>query len=257
MTVVGISMVKNEADIIAPVLAHMAVQVDHIVISDNLSTDNTREILDSLAEILPMHVLTDDEPGYFQSRKMSWLSKWAYDHLQADWVVPFDADEIWYHPTMKLSDALNSVPDEVAIMEAELYDHMATALDPDDDNPITRLGWRRKKPLELKKVAVRPMRAVTIHQGNHGANYAAERYSGLVIRHFPYRSVEQFTRKAIAGAAAYGATDLPESWGAHWRQWGALHRALGDDALHEIFNTWYFVEDPRSDNRLIYDPAPV
>ena len=55
----GIAMVKNEADIIGPIVAHMRDQVDHVLIADNLSTDETPDILwASGAE-----VIVDDDPA--------------------------------------------------------------------------------------------------------------------------------------------------------------------------------------------------
>lgn len=256
MSVIGISMVKNERDIIAATVAHMASQVDRLIISDNASDDGTRDILAGLANNYNLLVLDDPDPAYYQSRKMSFLARKAAEE-GASWVVPFDADEIWYVPDSTLRDLLNAQPHEVAIVQAQLFDHVATGHDPADDNPLTRIGWRRVRPLELPKIACRPARDVVISQGNHHANYPAVVSNGIVVRHFPYRSLEHFVRKAVSGAAAYAATDLPESWGAHWRQWGALHDALGEEALHEVFRKWYWVADPTVDESLLYDPAPA
>lgn len=58
-------------------------------------------------------------------------------------------------------------------------------------------------------------------------------------------------RKARNGAAAYAATDLPETTGAHWRQWGTL----SDEQLREVFFEHYFSGDPEADG-LVFDPWP-
>jgi hypothetical protein len=42
-----------------------------------------------------VHVVTDREPAYFQAAKMTRLAR-AAARAGADWVVPFDADELWF-----------------------------------------------------------------------------------------------------------------------------------------------------------------
>jgi hypothetical protein len=42
MTVVAVSMVRDEEDIVGATVAHMRSQVDHVIVADNLSTDRTR-----------------------------------------------------------------------------------------------------------------------------------------------------------------------------------------------------------------------
>jgi hypothetical protein len=104
--------------------------------------------------------------------------------------------------------------------------------------------------------------------GNHGASYRGGTTihdSQLVIRHFPYRSVEQLVRKVTNGAAAYKATDLDPRYGAHWRQWGQILDQSGPEAIDALFHTWYYRDEPAAELTidgetqppLIYDPAPV
>jgi hypothetical protein len=45
VTVIAVTMVKDEADVIGPVIANLFAQgVDHIIAADNLSTDRTRSM---------------------------------------------------------------------------------------------------------------------------------------------------------------------------------------------------------------------
>lgn len=253
MAVFAITMVKDEADIIEATIGHLLGQVDEILVLDNGSTDGTREILHDL----PVAVHDDPEVGYHQSRKMTALASWAAE-LGADWIVPFDADEFWYSPFGSIVDVLGRAG-HARTAPARLYDHVATGADPDDLDPIARIGWRRREPATLHKVACRARPDLLIHQGNHSATYNddGEAIEGaLVVRHYPYRSAEQFVRKARNGAAAYAATDLPITEGAHWRQYGALLDAHGEDALEGVFRQWFWIRDPRQDRTLIFDPAP-
>lgn len=254
MTVFGVCMVRDEADVIGPVVEKMLAQVDEVIVADNGSTDATREILNEL----PVIIVDDPERGYYQSAKMTSLAHLAAEK-GATWVVPFDADECWYAPFHeRVADLLESLAPQWFTAEAKLYDHVATARDTDEPDPLIRLGWRRRTPLPLGKVACRIREDLVIEQGNHSATYSggATRFTDrLVVRHFPYRSVEQFVRKARNGADAYRATDLPEDLGAHWRQWGDLLDAHGEAALEDVFRTWYWSSHPELDKSLIWDPV--
>lgn len=273
MTVVAVTMVRDEADVIGSTVAHMLEQVDAVIVADNLSTDRTAEILEDLSlEVGPrLLVKPDPDPAYEQSRKMTALAHLAHDLYGATWIVPFDADEWWYTPHAdRIADALAEIPARWHVAPAELFDHVATGLDPDEADPVRRLGWRRRKPAPLPKVAVRYRPDLVIHQGNHGAHYEefapASFDPVLVVRHYPYRSVEQFVRKVRNGAAAYRAAGDRQraDHGSHWRQWGELLDQHGEEALAEIFRKWYWRADPREPVKiegerqapLFYDPPP-
>jgi glycosyltransferase involved in cell wall biosynthesis len=254
MKVTGICMCKDEADIIVSTVRHMAGQVDEVIVADNGSTDGTRGLLEALADHLPVVVIDDPDPAYYQAVKMTRLATVAADG-GAGWVVPFDADEVWYSPfASTIAEALRG--STTAVVGAVLYDHVATGVDDDVSDPLLRIGWRRREAVELPKVACRTRLDVRIHQGNHAASYLEQTMvpDQLVVRHFPYRSVEQFIRKARNGAAAYAATDLPEDAGAHWRGYGRILDESGPEALAEVFRKWFWVAEP--DASLIFDPAP-
>lgn len=245
MTVFGIAMVRNEADIIGPIIRHMLKQVDEILIADNGSTDGTREILEKLR----VEVIDDPEVGYYQSRKMSDLAHKALGY-GATWVVPFDADEYWTGRTKRrMGDELSDLPESVLVVEADLWDHVATGEDPKESNPLKRIKWRRDRSLPLPKVACRAREGMIIQQGNHSVVYPKVAFPPtvknlLTVRHFPYRSPEQFIEKVRQGAAAYKATELPESMGAHWRRWGQILENQGEQAVADIYRKYYFRECP-------------
>lgn len=275
MTTVAVCMARDEADVIGSTVAHMLAEVDAVIVADNLSTDGTRDLLEDLARAAGhdrLRVVPDPEPAYRQSEKMTALALRARLEFGADWIVPFDADEVWYSPFGKIRDVLADVAPQWLITPAPLFDHVATA---EDDalelDPVRRLGFRRRDRNPLPKVAARWRDDLVIEQGNHGANYSGRGTvfdELLVVRHFPYRSIEQIVRKVRNGAAAYaaGGTSIPEHFGAHWRQWGAILEQQGEEAIAELFRTWYWRDDPRGplitpdgerQPSLIFDPAPV
>lgn len=252
-------MVRDEADIISQTVAHMLTQVDYVVVADNLSTDDSREMLhDTYREDPRVLLLDDDEPGYYQSLKMTHLSNVARREFGADWIVPFDADEYWYSPFGKIGDVLEGVAEQWLVVPTPIYNHMTTDLDnPEVLNPFDRIQWRMQEPLPMHKVACRWRDDLVIEQGNHGARYTGRATvfdSLLTIRHFPYRSAKQFIRKTRNGAEAYAAAGerLPQSYGAHWRQWGQL----SDEQLEDVYRTWYHAPVPTAcDPALIRDPV--
>lgn len=255
MSTWAVSMMRDEADIAPWTVRHMLTQVDEVLIADNGSKDGTRELLEEMG----VKVLNDGVRAYYQSQKITALAHFA-EASGARWIVPFDADEVWYSPHGRIKDVLADIDPEFLVTAAELYDHVVTGADRLEANPLRRIGWRRREPGALPKVACRARPDLLIEQGNHGARYdgGATYTSGhLVVRHFPYRSAEQFRRKARNGAEAYAATDLPEDVGAHWRNYGRILDEHGPEALDAVFYEWFHVEDPAADDTLIYDPAPV
>jgi glycosyltransferase involved in cell wall biosynthesis len=246
----AIAMVKDEADIIGQTVAHLQTQVDHIIVADNHSTDGTREILEGF----DIEVVNDPEVAYYQSRKMTDLARKAAER-GATWVVPFDADEIWLgtHGTVK---EMLQTADAGTIAIAKVFDHVATSLDADMENPVQRMRWHRAEPNPMHKVACRPRAEVTIHQGNHGADYGATLDDLLEVRHFPYRSPEQFVKKVRNGAAAYAASTLPYGEGQHWRDYGRLLDAHGPEAIEDVFRTYFWSLKPEFDSALVEDPCP-
>lgn len=267
----AVSMVRDEEDVLEATVRNMAGQVDGLIVSDNGSVDGTRDLLARLgAELpVPLVVVDDPEPGYYQSAKMTGLARRAVTEFGATWVVPFDADEWWYCvQPMRIADWLESrVSARTTGVTAAIYDHVATG----EDNPAVgypdRMPWRRQHRLPLHKMAGRGDPRMVVTQGNHHVRFddgatVAQAQRGLEVRHFPYRCVAQLIRKVRNGAAAYAATvGLPEDAGAHWRKWGRF----SDEQIKDVFLDWYFHPQPRSPRMtsggdvlppLVYDPAP-
>jgi glycosyltransferase involved in cell wall biosynthesis len=259
LIVVAISMMKDEADVCADTVGHMLTQVDHVLVADNGSTDSTRHIIERLGAT----VVDDPDPAYNQSAKMTRLAHLARDMFGADWLIPFDSDEIWFSPHGRLADILAGHPEYVAV--APLWDHRATGIDP-PGTPVQAMRWREPGRAPLHKVACRWAPDLVIMQGNHNVIYTstpgwpAVIEGAIQIRHFPIRSVEQMIRKVRNGAAAYKASTQPADVGLHWRQWGEL----SDRQLSEVFYSWYWRADPTVPHTvagvvlpaLVNDPAP-
>ena len=256
MTVFGICMVRDADDIIGPVVQHMMEQVDHVIVADNLSSDGTRDILDSFTGNIT--VLDDNDPAYRQSEKMTHLAMIAMKE-GADHVVPFDADEWWTSKRGTLKEVIEK--SDVDINVAWIYNYVPTGVDWGTiKNPVERIKWRLVDRPSLHKVACRTSNRLTIHMGNHNADYGEytptyDDHSLITVRHFPYRNAEQFVEKALVGASALALTDLPYDMGQHWRDYAKYAKKHGREALKDIFREWFYSDDPYKNDRLIYDPV--
>ena len=249
MSVAALMMVRDEADIIGHTLDWLNTQVDHIYLLDNRSVDGTRE----LAEQSGATVIDDPEVGYWQSAKMSRLAYRAWEEGH-QWVIPVDADEIWVSPSeWKLGPYLAGHGPDVLLVKGQILNFLPTGLDPKkEENPLRRITWRIETPGVLPKVAARTSPTLTIHAGNHHADYGARKpwaVDGFQIRHYSWRTPEQYIRKIRNGLEAYAETNLPSGTGAHWRGFAGAT----DEELEAHFREWFWVEDPTARSDLVQD----
>jgi hypothetical protein len=241
---VAVMLVRDEADVIGYTVEHLLAEgVDHVIAYDNRSEDTTRQILEGFGSTVS--VLDDAEPAYYQGRKTSSLAHMAYG-MGADYVLPCDADELFYARGGTLAEFFADCQDDIVM--AQVWDHIATDDDdPAEANPYLRARWRRQYPQRLAKVAFRASPTAEVALGNHDARGVGDvRGTGIFARHVQYRSFEQMARKVRNGADAMDAADMHPMEGTHWRE----AARLSDDDLHREWRR--LCEEPG----LIEDAAP-
>lgn len=254
-----ISMVRNEEDIIGYWLKHnISEGFDGIIIADNLSNDGTRGIIENIKKrsTTPITIIDDPEPGYYQAEKMTKLAAMA-SNLGAYWIVPLDADELIYsmQPGFRVADRLRTL--NYQCVSFRMWNHYCTEKDSiEESNPIIRMKWRQSTANALCKSAFVFNPHLNIDQGNHSISYKngqpmINETVDIGIRHYPYRSREQFISKARIGGAAYAATTLPSSMGSHWRGYKAILDGQGEDALAEVFYQWFYFKDPQASGMIL------
>jgi hypothetical protein len=90
----GVSMMRNEEDIVEAFVRHNLGVLDGLLVVDHSSTDGTSAILAALsAERLPLVVKRHDAPGYLQSEVTTTAAREVFARTTADFVFPLDADE--------------------------------------------------------------------------------------------------------------------------------------------------------------------
>ena len=219
-------MVKNEIDIIEGTVRHLLDQdIDEVLVADNGSTDGTLERLRELAAELPLRVAIDEEPRYFQATKMTGLAE-AARRAGASWVVPFDADELWFARGRSVGELLRDT--DAGVLTARLYNVFPSAQGPEG-------SWRLDPgPGDLPKVAFRAHRLAHLAVGNHWIVHPGRPAAGLYVAHYPWRSAAQLRLKTRQGAEALTAQQQADGLGWHWSRAAAAEEAWLDEAWDAI-----------------------
>ncbi|CAG0971074.1 hypothetical protein BURK1_01226 [Burkholderiales bacterium] len=211
---VGVAMVRNEADIIEVFVRHNLTVLDGLVVIDHGSADATLGILNALCgERLPLVLMRNEAVGYLQPAIMTQAVRHAFTNPRVDFVFPLDADEFLKVSTRReLELALAAIPpDTYGKLRWPTY--VPDLARPAPDILAMLRGARRAaaESHEFAKVVVgRHFLAATddvVAQGNHWIEghpdapvRGQRRHVEIVDRvaavaHVPIRSVEQFIAK--------------------------------------------------------------
>lgn len=246
MKIFGITMVRNEADVIRlSLLHHLGLGLDRILVIDNGSTDGTTDVLERLSWDDPRIQWRPDPGPYQQSVALTALAREAF-HQGADWVVPFDADEFWWVRSGGLRTMLTQT--SAGALRTPLVNFIqrrdqVVATEPGLLTMTRRVPWAVRvhpRRVEARQFAYieaqipakwlfRPTEEVVVTQGNHkvtGFAGTSEAAFGLAVLHAPLRGRADLERKADHGERALASGSPPEiSW--HLKRWARL-RAAGD-----------------------------
>lgn len=224
--VFAVLMVKNEEDIIGYNIEYLQTQdIDHIFVANNMSSDNTKNILLELSEKYKnMTVIDDNQFAYEQEKKMNTWIEECYN-LGADIIIPIDADEIWYSKDSEktLGKTLKECSGD-NIFVADTIDFIPTENDLAVKNPFKSMIYVKEKSNSFPSVAFTKYVGSRIMMGNHDIlHHPGKRISNLIgIKHYQYRTFDQFYKKMKNGKKVYDETNMPEYIGSHWRTLGKM-----------------------------------
>jgi Glycosyl transferase family 2 len=259
--VAGISVVKNEQDIIEPFVRHNLKFLGSLWVMNNGSTDNTWEILKQLSqEFSSLVILQDAEFAHSQSPRMTRMLRSVHSTCNPDFVMPLDADEFIGADEAEFFALLRNIP----CGGYGLVPWRTFVATPDvvrfADDPPRALPWRRRKELPVfYKIILRTsdldVDDLVIEHGNHHVSAISGRELSRVVLdqlpllHFPVRSRDQFIAKIVIGWMTTLARDpAARASGATWHKrysfdMMASGQAVDDKALCEL--SMLYAQDPR------------
>ena len=270
-------MVKNEQDIIEPMLRHNAALLDALIVLDNGSVDATRAIVVSVARELGNIIVTDSAKfGYTQGERMTLLLHAAQSSYFADFVLFLDADEfIGSANRTALHSELCQIP--CGGCGAISWCNFVLTDDAVVDPPRGLTHRLSAESRSVSKVVLRLDGAfqpdLVVGRGSHvvirsGQPLPAMVLPNLKLWHFPVRGRAQLSAKALVGwlaclAANPRAADLPQSY--HWRSmYQRVVDGPGLDAsdlrtlsLHYADPGYLLGQPPPPEPPTLHDPPPI
>src|SRR5947207_765608 len=279
MKIVGISMIRNDADIVEPFVRHALRVLNHLFVVVHCPQDGTGEILSALhAEGLPMTLVFDGEPAFLQGERMTWLAREAFAAFGPDYVFPLDADEfIIPGERAAIEAALAPLPEDAVAARIRLRTFVMTSDDPaHEPKPLRRIRFRpRNEPKVGKIVLARGFMADAALIIDHG-NHALLRIGGsahqlplpfvpqLALAHYPVRSAAQLMNKTIVGYLAHIAAGRPnveeQRLATHWRRCYedmVVHGATRGMTEQQLIAWFHGRQDLAPTDELVCDPTPA
>ena len=213
--IVATILAKNEEDIIGANIEHHIEQgISSIILTNNGSTDNTKEIASKYKEVI--EIIDEPDDTHFQEKWVNNMNQIAYK-LNPDWIVHIDADELWCG-----LGKLRHLKENVIFSKKTLIHPPVPDLKKFDKlkmkNYLEFKGKMEDVTVEWK-VAHRPIEGIEILHGNHGVkNYhgSSSQTTAIYRHHYPVRSYEQFERKAVHG---YLAMKKRNAVCNRWKSW--------------------------------------
>ena len=210
MKIITFSVIRNESDIIEAFVRHHTAFVERMVIVDHRSRDNSWEILKSLkAEGLPIDIRRFTDFTYDQSRIFMETVREISKSESPDWMIALDADEFLIAVGGRDINSILETETQKKVLKIPWRCYVPR---PEDDvnekNVLKRIAHRRtKEDPQWWKIALpgRILKEVadiwlgTHDAYSHGQPLSAETSRNLALAHFPVRSAEQLSFKAVVG----------------------------------------------------------
>lgn len=259
-------LVKNEGEKLEKnLLFHKAMGVDAFVITDNNSTDGTRDIIRQYQEKgWVAEVIDEPATGYEQKQWVDRMIDHACKYHGADWIINADADELWYAPSGNLKEELARCPKRIARCSVfSMY--------PEEGVPfyqwthrIIPVSAEQREQYDLSpysvfnrqthKVGHRATGYLQISMGNHKVKMLPPTscQSNIIVYHYNIGNRDAFMKKMIQGGREL-EQHKGRHGGRHWRYFyqiykegslsGEYDRVIGTAHYDQLVADGHIVED--------------
>ena len=237
-------LVKDEADIIEDnILFHKAMGVDGIIVTNNNSSDNTREILEKYKkEGIILEIIDEPNSTYMQEEFVDRMILIAKNKYKADWVINADADEFWYSNCENLKKSITKEQKRNSrINVIYAYQKNFSPIEDKEDfisspyfiqrclskaerelfNIPDNHYYVRENTTLFPKVIHTTRNYKQIAPGNHDVSMKKRETtntSNITIYHYHVRNYKHFERKTITGGKSL-LHHPNKNIGTHWRKW--------------------------------------
>ena len=276
MQYAGISVVKNEADIIEVFIRHNLKYLNKLYIVEHNSQDNTPEIINSLkTEGYNIEIYTNQSSRHIQAEEFNNLIR----KTDADFITFLDADE--FIISLDFTKELAKLPTDV-VSFLTWHNYMPqTTDDKTEINVLKRIQHKlypvdtnQHKAIIPKSIYSRPDSFVLL--GGHEIYYKNEELvpapyqviSSIHLAHFPIRSLNQIKVKAFANWLAKLADPLHQSGRLHdgkiptWHHWKVLFDLFKNnpaiteaEAVEAVTTVYMKYSKLKGELKLVVDPV--
>ena len=241
-------LVKNEENIIEEnLIFHKKMGVDGFIVTDNNSTDKTKEILEKYrAKKWIYEIINEPAQDFNQYVWVNRMIKAGIEKYNGDWIINSDADEFWFPVSRNIKNEIrrieiinygrklfrkrcynvincywtNMISDKE---NQKFWENTVAVVNQVNEPDIYNSSEYNIYNLTYPKVIHKTKGFQSIEQGNHDVKIEDKKeWESRKIRvyHFSIQNFEHFEKKVITGGQAYERnTELPTNMGVHWRQW--------------------------------------
>jgi hypothetical protein len=204
-------LVRDEADIVDTWLRyHFARGVDLVIATDHRSADGTSDVLRDHERDGSVVVLHEDAEVLRQAEWVTRMARLAATEHGADWVIPSDADELWWPRRGSFHEILEAVPARFGVVRG-LQRHFV--LRQGDTSFSERMTFRARPTADLTspyhaqvKIAHRAVPDAVVSVGNHDVEGTGLRllreWFPFEVFHFPVRNERQLEAKFLRRATS-------------------------------------------------------